>query len=96
VAVAAITYTDTGEVRIAGTATPGSTVRLYLDNAAIIDMPVGVYGGWGGTLPGVAPGLYTLRADEIGPDGAVLSRFETPFQRETPERLAEVVGIPMP
>ncbi len=96
VAVAAISYTGEGGVRIAGTATPGTTIRLYLDNVPLAEMAAGAYGGWGGTLPEIAPGLYTLRADEIGAEGQVLSRFETPFQRETPERLAEVLGIPLP
>jgi hypothetical protein len=34
-----------------------------------------------GLISGVAPGLYTLRADEIGAAGDVFSRIETPFQR---------------
>jgi hypothetical protein len=40
------------------------------------------------TLPEVAPGIYTLRADQVDEAGKVTSRFETPFKRETVEALA--------
>jgi nucleoid-associated protein YgaU len=36
----------------------------------------------------VAAGVYTLRADQLNAEGRVLSRYETPFQREEPELLA--------
>jgi nucleoid-associated protein YgaU len=39
-------------------------------------------------LPALAAGVYALRADELGSDGRVLSRYETPFQREAPDVLA--------
>ena len=45
------------------------------------------------TLDGIAPGLYTLRADQIGADGQVASRFETPFQRETEAALAAAAAV---
>ena len=35
-------------------------------------------------LGGVAEGLYTLRIDQLGADGKVASRVETPFQRDYP------------
>jgi nucleoid-associated protein YgaU len=43
-------------------------------------------------LADVAPGIYTLRADQIGADGKVTSRFETPFKRETLQALAAVAA----
>lgn len=88
VTVDAITYTPEGDVQLAGRGTGGAVVRLYLDNAQVSDATIDGQGNWAVTLGGVAPGLYTLRADQIGPDGAVTSRFETPFQRETVEALA--------
>ncbi len=36
----------------------------------------------------MAVGKYRLRADQIDAQGKVLSRYETPFQRESPEVLA--------
>jgi nucleoid-associated protein YgaU len=36
----------------------------------------------------VEPGLHTLRVDQIGSDGAVISRVETPFERAGPLTLA--------
>ncbi len=36
-------------------------------------------------LGGVAKGLYQLRIDQLGPDGKVANRVETPFQRDYPQ-----------
>lgn len=88
VTVDTITYTPEGAVQLSGRGTGGAAVRLYLDNAQVADTTVDGQGGWSLTMGDVAPGLYTLRADQIGPDGQVTSRFETPFQRETAEALA--------
>lgn len=94
VTVDAITYAADGAVQLAGRGMPGSRVQLYLDNAALTALPVGPDGGWGGVLPGVAPGRYTLRADQVAPDGRVTARFETPFQRETLAALAALQPAP--
>ena len=54
-------------------------------------------GGWQATLPPVAPGLYTLRADVLAQDGKVISRAETPFLREAPAQLAALLPqLPAP
>jgi nucleoid-associated protein YgaU len=92
VSIDAISYTATGAVQMAGRGMPGAVVRLYLDNRALVDFPVAADGGWGGVLPEVVPGIYTLRADQIDADGKVTARFETPFQRETLEALAAASG----
>lgn len=91
VTIDAITYNSDGAVQLAGRGSPGALVRLYLDNAPLTDLQVAADGGWGGVLPEVAPGRYTLRADQIAADGSVTARFETPFQRETLEALAAVL-----
>lgn len=88
VTVDAITYSPEGEVQLAGRGTGGAVVRLYLNNAQVSDTTVDGQGGWAVTLSDIAPGLYTLRADQIDQAGKVTSRFETPFQRETVEALA--------
>jgi nucleoid-associated protein YgaU len=94
VSIDAISYTASGAVQLAGRGMAGAVIRIYLNNAALVDFDVAQDGGWGGTLPDVAPGRYTLRADQIGPDGKVSARFETPFQRETLEALAAVSTAP--
>ncbi|MCT8160231.1 LysM peptidoglycan-binding domain-containing protein [Pseudoruegeria sp. SHC-113] len=85
-------YTATGDVQIAGRGLSGQTVRLYLNGAVIADAPVSDAGGWSTVLAGVAPGIYTLRADEIGADGKLSARTEIPFKRESAEVLAEALG----
>ena len=102
VSIAAITYTPDGAVQLSGLGAPGAVVRLYLDTAEAGQALVSGTGGWVTTLRGVAPGLYTLRADQLDAAGKVTARFETPFQRETLEALASVMkpaaasGTPVP
>ncbi len=83
VVVDAITYDQTGEVSLSGRASTGEGfVRLYLDNAPILTVPVDPDGQWRTELPEIETGVYTLRVDEIDTGGGVLSRVETPFKRE--------------
>ncbi len=87
-----IAYTADGAVQVGGRGQHGQDVRLYLDQKDIATASVGMDGAWTVILPEVAPGLYTLRADMVMPDGKVSARFETPFKRETTEALAAVLG----
>ena len=82
-----ISYSEAGEVQLSGRAPNGSAVRVYLDNEAVIDLPIDDAGRWKGELGGVRPGIYTLRLDEVNALGKVVSRIETPFKREAPEAL---------
>ncbi len=88
-----IAYGPDGAVQVGGHGAAGGVVRLYLDNAEAAVTPVPDSGRWLAVLAETAPGLYTLRADLLDPEGKVVSRFETPFQRETPEALAAVAGL---
>jgi nucleoid-associated protein YgaU len=88
VTIDTITYTPEGAVQLAGRGTPERVVRLYLDNAPLSEVVISAAGDWAVTLPDVAAGIYTLRADQLDAAGAVTSRFETPFKRETVEALA--------
>jgi nucleoid-associated protein YgaU len=88
VTIDAITYSTRGDVQLSGRGDAGTFVRLYIDNRPVLDTPIDSDGAWGGRLPEVAAGLYALRADQIDAEGKVLSRYETPFQREAPELLA--------
>ncbi|MGV6847643.1 MAG: LysM peptidoglycan-binding domain-containing protein [Marinibacterium sp.] len=82
-----ISYSEAGNVQLSGRAPGGSAVRVYLDNRQIADLPIASDGRWGGELDGVNPGVYTLRLDQVGSDGRVGGRLETPFKREAPEAL---------
>jgi nucleoid-associated protein YgaU len=82
VSVDAISYDETGEVTLTGRATGAGSVRVYLDNRPILTTEVEEGGQWSTALPDVDTGVYTLRVDEIAADGSVVSRVETPFQRE--------------
>lgn len=82
-----ISYSDSGEVQLAGRASADTQVRAYLNNAPVAEFDVASNGSWGGRLDAVNPGVYTLRLDELGADGKVISRLETPFKREAPEVL---------
>ena len=88
VSIDAISYTPDGAVQLSGRGSGGAGVRLYLDTAPVAEALVAGSGQWFATLRDVAPRLYTLRADQIGADGKVTARFETPFLRETPQALA--------
>jgi len=87
VALDTIGYSDAGEVQLSGRVADGTAVRLYLNNDLIADITPGEGGDWRGEIEGIDPGVYTLRVDEIGSDGTVLSRLETPFKREPVEVL---------
>jgi len=90
VVIDSISYSAQGDVQIAGrsaSALPTSNLRIYLNNE-----PIAVVrserGDWASDLPHVDPGVYTLRVDQLSDAGQVVSRFETPFQREDPDRVA--------
>jgi nucleoid-associated protein YgaU len=81
--VDAVDYDERGEVRFAGTAEPGATLRLYVDNQPVGDAQADALGRW--TLAPEAPvaaGDHTLRLDQVGAGGRVGSRVELPFHRQ--------------
>jgi nucleoid-associated protein YgaU len=96
VVIDTIAYAPTGAVQLGGRGDAGATLRLYLDNADAAVVTVGDDGRWRVTLGDSAPGIYTLRVDQIDAAGKVTSRFETPFKRETREALAAAAGPAQP
>ncbi len=88
VTIDTIAYAADGAVLLSGRGLAGDYVRIYLDNAEKATVPIGADGTWSTSLPLVAPGLYTLRADQLKASGDVAARFETPFKRETDETIA--------
>ena len=89
VALDTISYSDVGEVELAGRAqSDTASVRVYLNNNSVINLPVDAQGRWRGELPDVDEGIYTLRVDEVSTSGQITSRVETPFKRESTQVLA--------
>ena len=87
-----LSYSPDGAVVMQGRASPHGLVRIYADATMIAEAQVSPSGDWSVEgAEGLAPGGYTLRVDELGPEGRVVSRIETPFQRvaETEARLAD-------
>jgi len=77
-----VDYDDKGQVIIGGRGTHGATVQVYLDNDLIGAATVDGAGRWQVTpTAAVAPRLHTLRVDQIGADGRVAARVESPFLR---------------
>ena len=88
VALDTISYSEIGDVQLAGRAQNNTaSVRVYLDNNSLANLPVDAQGRWRGELPDVDEGIYTLRVDEVSAAGKVTSRVETPFKREATEVL---------
>ena len=92
VVIDAISYDPAGQVILSGRGEAGQTVRAYLDNTFVQEAASADTGRWNMLLTDVAPGIYTLRLDQVAADGAVTARFETPFKRETPEALAALTA----
>ena len=92
VALDTITYDPTGEVLIAGRAAGDGFVNVYLDNQPITSSRITESGDWRTDLPDIDTGVYTLRVDEVDDAGTVVSRVETPFKREEPAIVAEVLA----
>ena len=78
-----VDYDSAGGIRFAGTAPPGTPVRLYVDERHAGDVVAGVDGRWALT-PSDPPavGTHMLRLDQLAQAGAVAARIEVPFARE--------------
>jgi len=82
ISIETIAYGAAGEVNLSGMAGLGAKLRIYLDEAPIAEAVADDTGKWSAALADVAAGLHVLRVDEVDAAGAVVSRFETPFERE--------------
>ncbi|WP_431283455.1 LysM peptidoglycan-binding domain-containing protein [Humitalea sp. 24SJ18S-53] len=79
-----VDYDSAGAIRFAGTAPPGAPVRVYVDQRHAGDAVAGQDGRWALTPTEVpAVGRHTLRLDQMANAGAVASRIELPFARES-------------
>jgi hypothetical protein len=78
-----IDYDESGQVVVGGRAPPGANVQVYIDNELAGGVVAGPDARWQ-VRPEepVAPGLHTLRVDQVEPpDAKVVARVETPFSR---------------
>lgn len=82
-----VDYDDDGKLVVSGRAAAGATVQLYLDNEFLGRATAGREDGAWSLSPDTpaSVGPHTLRADMLGPDGAVQARVEVPFERTAPE-----------
>lgn len=88
VSIDTISYDAAGQVLLNGRAGAGGALRIYLDTSPVADVVAGADGAWRAALADVPAGLHSLRVDQIGPDGKVVSRYETPFKRDIPLQVA--------
>ncbi|GFE63929.1 peptidoglycan-binding protein LysM [Litoreibacter roseus] len=82
VVIDTISYDNEGEVALSGRGGDADFVRVYLNDRPVKTAEIQADGTWDAPLVDVDAGVYRLRVDEIGLDGKVTSRVETPFQRE--------------
>ena len=91
-ALDAIAYDPLGNVTLSGRSNPDGLVRFYVNNEAISAAKTDDTGYWETDLSDVIPGTYTLRIDELGLRGDVISRLESPFKREDRQKLAALIA----
>ena len=86
-ALQTIDYDERGDIRFAGSAPPGATLQVYIDNVLAGIVTAGPSGRWSMQPAGAVPGgIHMLRVDVLA-GRVVQSRVETRFQRD-------VVGLP--
>lgn len=81
VTVDAVELEDGKKFYAAGSAAPGATVRVYVDDQPVADTKAMETGRWllETELP-LGSGKHAVRVDQIGPSGAVLARSEVPYE----------------
>lgn len=81
VVVDTVEIEPSGKFHVTGRASPGATVRLYLNESFVAPVTAGADGRFAVTInQGVSPGSYRVRVDEVeATSGAVRTRAEVPF-----------------
>jgi nucleoid-associated protein YgaU len=83
VTLESISYDAQGQVTFSGRARQSAATRLYLDDQLTLETRAADDSSWRAIAgEAIAPGVYTLRVDQLNAAGAVTSRLETPFLRE--------------
>ncbi|WP_270933745.1 LysM peptidoglycan-binding domain-containing protein [Falsiroseomonas oryzae] len=82
-ALGQVDYDDAGAIRFAGSAAPGATVRVYVNDRHAGDARADGQGRWAlAPEEAIAVGRHRLRLDQLAAAGAVAARIELPFQRD--------------
>ena len=82
--ISTVDYDDRGQATISGQASPGTTIRVYVDDKIFAEGIAGPDGRW--RLAPASPidlGKHTLRVDRLAKDGKPVARLELPFERVT-------------
>jgi nucleoid-associated protein YgaU len=83
--VSTVDYDERGQATITGQATPGTTVRAYLDDKPVAEGKAGSDGLWRlAPSEPLDPGQHRLRVDRLAQDGKPVARLEMKFQRQEP------------
>ena len=93
VIIDAISYDEEGEVLLTGRGVEDQHIRIYVDNKPIKTSSIKADGTWSLDLEEIDAGVYILRIDQLNSDGAVTSRTETPFQKETAEVVIKMAAL---
>ncbi len=80
--VSTMDYDERGQTTITGQASPGASVRAYVDDKVVAESKAGPDGRWKlvPTEP-VDTGQHRLRLDRLDRDGKPSARLEMPFER---------------
>ncbi|MDF2368901.1 LysM peptidoglycan-binding domain-containing protein [Sneathiella sp.] len=78
----AINYDDKGTLELSGRGQPGNRITVYVNNKPVGTAEVDSDGNWS-LVPdeSIPAGNHTLRIDQQGADGKIISRVELPFQK---------------
>jgi nucleoid-associated protein YgaU len=85
VSIDVVDYDRAGNVNLSGRSRASATVQIYLNDRLLGRAEASADGRW--TLVPerpVEPGVYTVRADQVGGGGRVEARAEIPLQVQTP------------
>ena len=75
-------YDERGHVTVTGQASPGTTVRVYVDDKMVAEGTAGPDGRWRLTPSDpIDQGKHKLRLDRLAKDGKPVARLELPFER---------------
>ena len=86
-----ISYSESGEVKLAGRSRSESLLNIYLDNDLRYSAVADIGGAWEVMLADLEPSVYTLRVDEVSiEENRVISRILTPFKKIRPSALENV------
>ncbi len=88
-----IDYDADGALVLSGRATPSAGLRVYGNNELLGETRASRKGNWMlKPEDPIAPGVYTLRLDQVDSEGKVIMRVELPFERAEPSDVLAAVA----